>query len=69
MAFDETSAQLMRENRELKVQAETLAGLLKRCARCLPPDHNTRKVAVAYMREHGFMSPLRTAGVVEVDRG
>ena len=64
MAFDETSAQLMRDNRELKVQAETLAGLLKRCARCLPPDHTTRKLATEYLRQHGFLSPLRANGVI-----
>jgi hypothetical protein len=44
---------------------QTLAGLLKRCARCLPPDHATRKLATAYLRQHGYLSPLRTDGVTE----
>jgi hypothetical protein len=42
---------------------QTLAGLLKRCARCLPPDHATRKLATDYLRQHGYLSPLRTPGV------
>lgn len=42
---------------------QTLAGLLKRCARCLPPDHATRKLATEYLRQQGYLSPLRAAGV------
>ena len=38
---------------------QTLAGLLKRCARCLPPNHATRKLATDYLRQHGYLSPLR----------
>lgn len=57
------TAILLDQGDELRGQVQTLAGLLKRCARCLPPDHGTRKIATEYLREHGFLSPLRTPGV------
>ncbi len=38
---------------------QTLAGLLKRCARCLPPDHATRKLATDYLKQQGFFNVLR----------
>jgi hypothetical protein len=45
---------------------QTLAGLLKRCARCLPPDHATRKLATDYLKQQGFFNVLRgNAGVTE----
>jgi hypothetical protein len=40
---------------------QTLAGLLKRCARCLPPDHATRKLATDYLKREGFFNVLRAA--------
>ena len=46
---------------------QTLAGLLKRCARCLPPGHATRVLATGYLRQHGYLSPLRAAGVMASD--
>lgn len=47
---------------------QTLAGLLKRCARCLPPEHATRKLATEYLKAQGFFNPLRASGV-QADRG
>lgn len=44
-------------------QEQTLAFLLKRCARCLPPDHATRKLATDYLKEQGFFNVLRASGV------
>jgi hypothetical protein len=42
---------------------QTLAGLLKRCARCLPPDHATRKLATDYLRQQGYLSSPLALGV------
>lgn len=57
------TAILLDQRDELQEQTQALAGLLKRCARCLPPEHKTRKLASDYLRQHGFMLPLRTSGV------
>lgn len=63
------TALLLDQRDALQEQVQTLAGLLKRCARCLPPDHATRKLATDYLRQQGHLAPLRTAGVMEVPRG
>lgn len=38
---------------------QTLVGLLKRCVRCLPPEHATRKLATDYLKQQGFFNVLR----------
>jgi hypothetical protein len=60
---EQISEQLDEALVHLRAISATLAGLLKRCARCLPPEHTTRKLATDYLRQQGYLSPLRTAGV------